>query len=130
MSGCTYMQGRLKVLTQNRTMLEKFITSSCKGSQDLLLPSPSWLAGWKCCIPIYSSIFLPNGGSCEGQGAGASSVVVHSNPQNSKGTVLGGMNKYIKIRIVDRYFELHPCWHVQQQRLFFFLNKSFQDKII
>lgn len=72
---------------------EKFITSSHKGSQDLLLLLPSWLGGWKCWIPVYSSTYLPSGAPCEvlrGQGAGASSVVVHLKTQNSKGTVFGG----------------------------------------
>lgn len=116
-----YVQGWLKVLTQNRTMLQKFITSRNKGSQDLLLPSASCPSSWKCWIPIYSSIYLPNRAHCEvlrEQGAGASSVVVHSKPPKQQ-RALVGMSKYLKIRIVARYFELHPCWHVEQERLFF-----------
>lgn len=49
-------------------------------------------------------------------------MVVHSKTPKSKGMGFGGMSKHLKIRNVDRYFELHPCWHVQQQRLFFFFG--------
>lgn len=47
-------------------------------------------------------------------------MVVHSKTQKSKAMGFGGMSKHFKIRSVDRYFELHPCWHVQHRGSFFF----------
>lgn len=110
---------RRAVLTQNKTMLQKFNQQP----QTLTGSSPALThlsECWKCCILIYSLVCLPSRASCDvlrGQGAGASSVVVTQTPKTAKELLWHGRSKYFKIWIVDRYFELQPCWYVQQQRL-------------
>lgn len=44
-------------------------------------------------------------------------MVVTQTPKTAKELLWQGRSKYFKIWIVDRYFELQPCWYVQQQRL-------------